>query len=151
MYAPFIIKHFHDSGRDISTEAINYLYQRFEGTTWYIQKICNEVYASSDPGMTVNVDEIDIAIKLAVEEKDDIYQDIMNRLTAKQKALLIALAREGKDVQPTSGLFVKKYNLSSVSAVQRGLSSLLDKDLITSENGKYFVYDYFLNEWIKSM
>ena len=151
MYAPFIIKHFHDSGRDISTEAIDYLYQRFEGTTWYIQKICNEVYASSDPGMTVNVDEIDIAIKLAVEEKGDIYQDIMNRLTAKQKALLIALAREGKDVQPTSGLFVKKYNLSSVSAVQRGLSSLLDKDLITSENGKYFVYDYFLNEWIKSM
>ena len=150
-YATFIMKHFHDSNRDIGPEAIDYLYRRFEGTTWYIQKICNEVYASTDQGKTVTVDDINIAIRQAVEEKEDIYQDMMNRLTAKQKALLIALACEGKDVQPTSGLFVNKYHLSSVSAVQRGLSSLLDKDLITSENGQYYIYDYFLNDWIKGV
>ena len=150
VYASFIIKHFQDSGRTIKHEAIAYLYQRFEGTTWYIQKICNEVYASTDQGATVTVADIDIAIKQAIDEKDDVYQDTMNRLTAKQKALLTALAHEGKDVQPTSGHFVRKYNLPSVSAVQRSLSSLLGKDLITCENGKYFIYDYFLNEWLLS-
>ena len=147
-YDSFITKHFQKSGRAISHEAIDYLYRRFEGTTWYIQKICNEVYALTDQGATAAVADIDTAIKQAIEEKEDVYQDMMTRLTAKQKALLMALVREGKNVQPTSGQFIKKYNLSSGSAVQRGLSSLLDKDLITNENGKYYIYDYFLSEWI---
>lgn len=94
------------------------------------------------------VKEVDIAINYAVEEKDDPYQDLLTRLSAKQKALLIALARSGKNVQPTSGDFIKRYHLSSASAVQRSLSSLQEKDIITNDNGKYYIYDYFLYYWL---
>jgi len=94
------------------------------------------------------VKEVDIAINYAVEEKDDTYQDLLTRLSAKQKALLIALARSGKNVQPTSGDFIKRYHLSSASAVQRSLSSLQEKDIITNDNGKYYIYDYFLYYWL---
>lgn len=94
------------------------------------------------------INEVDIAISYAVDEKDDIYQDLLVRLSAKQKALLIALAHSGKNVQPTSGEFIKKYHLSSASAVQRSLSALQDKDIITNSNGKYYIYDYFLYYWL---
>lgn len=94
------------------------------------------------------VKEVDIAINYAVEEKDDTYQDLLTRLSAKQKALLIALARSGKNAQPTSGDFIKRYHLSSASAVQRSLSSLQEKDIITNDNGKYYIYDYFLYYWL---
>lgn len=147
-YTSFIKKHFIQGGLQIENEAINYIYERFEGTTWYIQKICNELYAMTEKDIPSGINEVDMAISYAIEEKDDIYQDLLVRLSAKQKALLIALAHSGKNVQPTSGEFIKKYHLSSASAVQRSLSALQDKDIITNNNGKYFIYDYFLYYWL---
>ena len=45
--------------------------------------------------------------------------------------------------QPTGGQFIRKYHLTSVSAVQRSLSALLEKDVVTSGNMHYSIYDYF--------
>ena len=147
-YSAFITHHFEQGGFRIDLEAIKYIYDKFEGTTWYIQKICNEIYAMADPDKTCGLKEVESAINNAIEEKDDTYQDLMARLSAKQKVLLIALARSGRDVQPTSGAFIKKYHLTSASAVQRSLSALQDKDIVTNSNGQYFIYDYFLFFWL---
>ena len=147
-YSSFISYHFEQGGFQIAPEAICYIYEKFEGTTWYIQKICNELYAAAETQKTCGINEVDAAIKLAVEEKNDTYQDLLARLSAKQKALLIALAHSGKNVQPTSGEFIRKYHLSSASAVQRSLSALQEKDIITNNNGKYYIYDYFLLYWL---
>ena len=147
-YISFITSHFEKGGKKILPEAIRYIYDKFEGTTWYIQKICNELFAMAEPNHTCEKEDVDVAISNAVEEKNDTYQDLMARLTAKQKALLLALAHSHMDVQPTSGEFIKKYHLTSASAVQRSLSALQEKDIITSSNGHYFIYDYFLYFWL---
>ena len=147
-YTSFIRNHFEQGGLQIENEAISYIYEKFEGTTWYIQKICNEIYAMAEHDSPCGINEANIAINYSIEEKDDTYQDLLARLSAKQKALLIALAHAGKDVQPTSGEFIKKYHLSSASAVQRCLSALQEKDIVTNSNGKYYIYDYFLYYWL---
>ena len=147
-YAKFIDRHFQQGGKSISNEAVQYIYEKFEGTTWYIQKICNELYSMAEAGIPCGIKEVDAAINHAVEEKDDTYQDLMARLTAKQKALLLAIAHSDRDIRPTSGDFIKKYHLTSASAVQRSLSALQDKDIVTSNNGKYYIYDYFLHLWL---
>lgn len=147
-YSEFIIHHFEDGGFKITYDAIQYLYEKFDGTTWYIQKVCNELYAMAELGVPINVEDVNRAIYHAVEEKDDTYQDLMARLTSKQKTLLLALAHAGKGSQPTSGAFIKKYHLSSTSAVQRSLSALQEKEIVTNDNGEYFIYDYFLFFWL---
>ena len=150
VYSAFISSHFKKGGKHITPEAIRYIYEKFEGTTWYIQKICNELYAMAEPDSICEKEDVDVAIRLAVEEKDDTYQDMMARLTAKQKALLLALAHSGKNVQLTSGSFIKKYHLTSASAVQRSLAALQEKDIITNSNGQYYIYDYFLYYWLNN-
>lgn len=147
-YSTFITHHFEQGGLEIEHEAIKYLYEKFEGTTWYIQKICNELYAMAEKDCPCGIKEIDSTINYAVDEKDDTYQDLLVRLPTKQKSLLIALAHSDKNTQPTSGNFIKKYHLTSPSAVQRSLSALMDKDIITNSNGKYHIYDYFLYYWL---
>lgn len=147
-YTPFIIKHFEQGGKNILPDTIQYIYEKFEGTTWYIQKICNELYAMTGPDHICDSYDADTAINYAVEEKDDTYQDLMVRLSARQKTLLLALAHSGKNVQPTSGEFIKKYHLNSASAVQRSLAALQKKDIITNSNGQYYIYDYFLYYWM---
>lgn len=147
-YSSFIIGHFEDGGKLIMPESIQYIYEKFEGTTWYIQKICNELYAMAEPNLACDTKDVDAAISYAVEEKNDAYQDLMARLSSRQKALLLALAHSGKNVQPTSGEFIKKYHLTSASAVQRSMSALLEKDIVTNNNGQYYIYDYFLYYWL---
>lgn len=147
-YSSFITNHFEKGGKQIIPEAIQYVYEKFEGTTWYIQKICNELYAMAEPGLVCEIKDVDIAINNAVNEKDDTYQDLMARLSAKQKTLLLALAHSGKNIQPTSAEFIKKYHLTSASAVQRSMSALMDKDIVTNSNGQYYIYDYLLYYWL---
>ena len=147
-YISFISEHFRKGNKQISPKAICYIYEKFEGTTWYIQKICNELYSMAESGTTCEIKDVDMAVDNAVEEKNDIYQDLLARLSARQKALLIALAHAGRNVQPTSGEFIKKYHLTSASAVQRSMSALIEKDIVTNNNGQYYIYDYFLYYWL---
>jgi hypothetical protein len=102
----------------------------------------------AEPGQTCEIKDVDVAISYAVEEKDDVYQDLMARLSTRQKALLLALAHSGRNIQPTSGEFIKKFHLTSASAVQRSMSALQEKDIVTSSNGQYYIYDYFLYFWL---
>ena len=102
----------------------------------------------TDADNPCSIKEVDMAINYAIEEKDDTYQDLMVRLTARQKALLLAIAHSGKAIKPTSGEFIKKNQLISASAVQRSLSALQEKDIVTSNNGQYYIYDYFLHLWL---
>ena len=147
-YTSFITDHFEQGGQRIEGEAIRYIYEKFDGTTWYIQKICNELYAMAETEKPYGIKEVETAIDDAVAEKDDTYQDLMARLPARQKALLLALAHSGRNVKPTSGEFIKKYHLLSASAVQRSLTALQEKDIISSSNEQYFIYDYFLYDWL---
>lgn len=148
-YTDFIINHFESRGKCISPNAVSYLYNMVEGTTWYIQKLCNEIFAYADNNVECTIVDVDNALERVLEEKTETFQDTMARLTLKQRQLLIALSKEGSNVQPTSGSFINKYKLSTASSIQRCLASLLDKDIISSEQGKYYVYDYFFLFWLQ--
>lgn len=147
-YASFITHHFEEGGKHILPEAISHIYERFEGVTWYIQKICNELYAMTATDSTCGMKDVDLAINSAINDNEDTYKDLLSRLTTKQKSLLMAIAHSKSDIKPTSGEFIKKHNLKSSSSVQRSLLALLDKDIITRADGKYYIYDYFLNIWL---
>lgn len=140
-YDAFICHHFEQAHKQITHEAIAHLYQRFGGTTWYIQKVANELFATCD---TVDTDDVDTAIHTIVEENTDTYKDTLYRLTSRQKAVLIALARAPEGTQPTSSTFLRQNRLPSASSVQKALTALLDKEMVTNHLGTYALYDRFL-------
>jgi len=72
----------------------------------------------------------------------------MAQIPQKQRALLIAIAKEGKAKAISSGTFVKKHHLPSPSSILSAVKGLLEKDLITKEGDTYSVYDIFLRMWI---
>ncbi len=148
-YTRFARKHFADSGKDITPETIVAIYERFYGITWYLQKVLNTLYSNTPQGATCHASLVEGAISSIVDSFKYTYQEILFRLPEKQKALLIAIAKEGKAEKVTSGDFVKKYRLSSPSSVQSALRGLLEKDFITNKDNHYLVYDQFFNIWIK--
>jgi hypothetical protein len=67
----------------------------------------------------------------------------------KQRNVFLAIAAEGRVKSISSGQFVRKYRLPSVSSVVSAVKGLLEKDFITESDGEYYVYDHFFMLWLQ--
>ena len=97
------------------------------------------------------IGDVQPAIDYIIDFSSPTYEDLMYQLPEKQCNVLKAICAEGKISQITSGKFAKQYGLTSPSAVKSAVTALLDKDLVTQENGCYQVYDKFLEIWMKKL
>lgn len=66
------------------------------------------------------------------------------------RQLLDAIAKEVVVKEPTSNLFLRKYNLKAPSSVQRSLKFLLEHEYIYQQDDGYIVYDRFMAMWLKN-
>lgn len=149
VYIDFIQRHFEENKKQIATDTIHTIYERFEGVTWYIQFVANSLYAMTAPGETCTPDKVDIAVRNILGQLDFTYSSLLFQLPPKQKEVLMAICKEGKAREITSSKFLKTYKLTA-SSVQGAIKGLLDKDFVTSELGEYRVYDKFFEIWLKN-
>lgn len=147
-YVEFAVSHFKKAGKTVSEEIIAEVYNRFDGTTWYIQKMLNTLFMMTEQGGVCTRDMIDAALESIIASYRYNYEETIFRLPEKQKELLITIAKEGKAKAITGSRYVKKYRLTSASSVQAALKGLLEKDFITTEQGTYSVYDKFFALWL---
>lgn len=150
-YEDFAKAHFEKAGKHLESGTVEMICDRFEGITWYIQKVLNYLFADTVPGETCGNDMIDVAVDEIVKDNGTIYADLLYQLTAKQKELLIAINKEGKVKAVTGSKFIKKYHLTAASSVQTTVRSLMDKQLLTSHLGVYEVYDKFFSIWLSRL
>ena len=73
----------------------------------------------------------------------------MRQMPEKQRNVFLAIASEHRVKNSSSGKFVHKYRLPSVSSVVSAVKGLLEKDFITREDDEYFVYDHFFLLWLE--
>lgn len=147
-YANFAINHFNENNKKITPEIVEDIYNRFNGITWYVQKLLNSLFAMTPIGGECTLDMVEESIENNVKSYKYTYSEILFRLPAKQKEVLIAIAKEGNAKAITSAQFIKKHSLSSSSSVQSALRGLLEKDFVTHEKDSYQVYDKFLAIWL---
>lgn len=146
-YETFAKGHFEKAGKQIADGVVSAIYKRFDGTTWYIQKVLNQLFATKD---SIIVSDVDKAVEQIINQNEDAYKDLLYQLTVRQRDLLVAISREGKARQITGAAFVKGYHLSSASSVQKSAKILMDKQLLTHQQGVYEVYDKFMSEWLRT-
>ena len=148
-YTRFACDLFKEAGKTLETNVIDELYSRFEGITWYMQKTLNALFLLPSKTQHYGIDAMEEAIQNIIDTNDFTYAEKMFQLPEKQKELLLAISQEGKATKITSVNFVKRHKIYSTSTVQSACNGLLDKELITEENGQYFVYDKFFDLWLR--
>lgn len=148
VYSEFAIQLFEKRGKQIDSSVIEDIWNRYNGYTWFVQMMMNELFALTDDGATCCVDMIPEAQRNVVMSQESSYKDILSNIPPKQKIVLQAIAKEGIANSITSAKFIKKYNLNSASAVQAAIKLLLQNDIITKNENSYRVYDYFFAEWL---
>ena len=138
---------FSEVGRTIDKSQFKFIYDSFDGHTWYVQTILNRLYESG--GDVTEREQVTDAIRTIVRENTMVYQNVIAMLPDKQLQVLKALAKEGKTATPNKGSFIQKYSLKAASSVSSALTSLVDKELVYRSQEGYSVYDRFMEIWLR--
>ena len=148
-YCLFAQNHFKAADKTLPAIVFQTVYQRFEGVTWYVQRVMNELFAISSPGSNSTAEMIDLAISNILRANEFNYQSMLFQLPPKQKMLLVAISKAGKATAITSAEFIRRWHLPSTSSVQSAIKGLLEKGFVTSTLGVYEVYDKFFSMWLR--
>ncbi|MBR5654853.1 MAG: ATP-binding protein [Prevotella sp.] len=129
---------------------LSYIYKRYDGVTWYIQKMLNQLFAETAIGSEASLDDIMRSEQRILSQNEESYKDTLFQLTIKQRNLFIAIAQEEKATKITGSQFMKRHHLTSASSVQKAAEVLTAKQLLTCHHGIYEIYDKFMAKWIQN-
>lgn len=153
IYARFISELFERENKLITDEAVDYILDWTRCHTFYTQTLCNRVFASVKKKAAL-IDVL-IAADAILKENHDAFIERRTLLTPRQWKFLTAVAKEGLVKEPTSAIFLQKYNLGAPSTVARLLDSLVEKELLLEtkslEGSTYCVYNVFFARWLERL
>lgn len=147
-YLAFSKKHFEEAGKRLTDDCFKRIYDLFEGHTWYVQRLMNELYAWTKPGEVANLPMMENALTFVIKTYARTFQEQMSTYPEAQKQLLIAIAKEGNAELVTSVAFCKKHSMKSPSTVQSALRVLHDKGIVRKEGNSYSVTNRLLGMWL---
>lgn len=153
VYVGFMQRRFEEAGRPVQDLTVfEYVYDLFEGHTYYVHQTLHNVFAYYDSGTTVTETLINDVVSEILQDKEHSFLTQLSLLNYTQKETLIAIAKDVNATEVTSAAFVRRHSLQSPSAVQNAVRTLLNLQMITyRQNGRTKVYsisDRFLQMWI---
>jgi uncharacterized protein len=151
-YRAFIKRHFNSNGKQINDEVIREILSWCDFHTYYVQLLCNRVFAS-ETGQISSETWKQQAVGL-LQEQEIVFFKYRDLLTKQQWMLLKSIAHEGEVYYPTSKKFISKYALGSSATVLRSLQALQTKEMIYSDYNPegmkfYCVYDVLFRRWMQ--
>lgn len=154
VYAQFIVSMFGKYQKQISVEVAKEMLDWTNTHTFYVQQLCNRVFATAIDKVTTDLWKNEARILL--EEQEPFFFTLRNMLTKPQWNFLKAIAAEKIVYQPTARAFLAQYNLGTSATVLRSLKTLLDYELVVNTvdaEGKsyYCVYDILFQRWSETI
>lgn len=147
-YREFSVRHFQTFNKELSNECFDRVYDYFEGHTWYVQYVMNRLFEMTAESQTAQIEMVGAAIDHILGVFHVTFQNILSHYSERQRALLIAVAKEQKVQGILSGSFIKRYRLNSSSSVQGALKPLLDNETIVRDGETYFIDNRFFSIWL---
>ncbi len=148
-YVEFAKRQFREYGKDVETKVIETVYAQFHGVTSCLQRVMNVLFFRTAPNECCTTDMVEEAVNYLLDLYSDNYETQMSQMSERQRTLFRAITAEGQVRGLTGSAFIRKYRLLSASSVMSAAKALLDKDLITQEQGAYSIYDQFFALWLR--
>ncbi|MCC8039083.1 MAG: ATP-binding protein [Bacteroidales bacterium] len=150
VYARFCKKLFERGMKQTDTDVVSKVYDLFGGVTLYMHKVMNQLYDATPAQGTAQAEDINMAVQRILDRSNDAYTAIFYQLSERQRALILAMAKEGEAREIGSQKFIQTHNLPPQSTLSGVVKQLLDRDLITRENQVYTIYDRFFSLWVRN-
>ena len=151
-YTDFVCHWFEQYNKHIDADLVQLIYSVAQANTYSMQRITHELFDIVQEGASANRETLTKAVNNIIETEAPRYARMLSHVPERQQSLLFAIAKEGKVQRIMSGAFLRKYHLSSSSAVQNAIKHLLDLDLVTQDDKKqYIVEDIFLRLYLNQI
>ena len=146
-YRAFATGLFARKRKNLGAAVFDHIYNLLLGHTWYVQFVCNQLFAL--PKTEYGTADVDTLIGEILDGESATYKTYCEIITKGQLRLLKAIAAETKVAEPQESAFVKKHKLTAPSSIHTALKSLLEKMLILKdEDGFYYIQDRFFSLWL---
>ena len=145
----FVVDRFASAGKSIAREAAEHLVAKIENIPYYIQQLGFETFRLVDDAhrKSVSSADVDAAHANLSGFNRDQYEQLMLTLSASQKKLLIALARERTN--EFGDAYRRRYALGVSSTVNSAKSKLMEDGHIEISDDQYVVADPFFAQFLR--
>lgn len=128
----YIRERFSATGKEISGDLAKRITDIAQCHSWYVQQIASAVWNFADKQATDN--SVDKALKWCVDVNSDAYQRECDDFTDAQIGLLRAIANGESQLSSTET--IRKYRLSTSSAVVKNKRLMINRDIIMMSRGE---------------
>ncbi|PKP05550.1 MAG: ATPase [Bacteroidetes bacterium HGW-Bacteroidetes-5] len=147
-YFLFASNFFKKQNQKLDKQTFDYLYNEFNGQTWYIQVILNRLYGYNEH---IDIQMVNYAIEEVVSELTFTYENLLAAYPISNVRLIKAIAKSKLVKEINSGEFITGNKLKAASSVNSALKNLIDKELVYKTPDGYIVYDHFMAIWLRNI
>jgi AAA+ ATPase superfamily predicted ATPase len=145
----FIEKRFNEAKVDIDVNAIEVIVETTECHPFYTQYLCHVLYDIME-SRHIRADDVPKAIDFLLYRESSAYMNTWDLLTNRQRQALVALSETVPGESPFRTEMLRRFNMSQPAVMIRALKSLVDKDIVDKEDGRYGIIDLFFKRWIRT-
>jgi hypothetical protein len=145
-FAEFIRGKFRETDRSIDDGAVEKLLSYTWGHPYATQELSYFLWEQTPAGVSASGDHLDAALDAVLRSENAHFSLLWESLSNVQKLVLQALARESG--RPYTEEYRDTHDLPPVSAVQKALTVLTEREVVLGKGGEYRIVEPFLAEWL---
>ena len=145
-WVKYILNRFKDTGKKIQPQIAEELCRLTDDYSSYVQQLALLLWFNFDE--TRQLESLKKSFEELLDHSSVLFEQQTQNLSAYQMNFLKALI-EGVENNFTKKEFLERYNLGTPGNLIRLKSSLIKKELIDVAEGRYFISDPVLKEWLK--
>lgn len=148
-WVEYIVQHFKDRQRTISTEQAAKICQLVDNYSSYVQQLSWLVFSLIDEGQVVTDEHLKQGVKDLLNSQEQLFMLQIEPLTAYQMNFLrCILSGHHDDFGETA--VREEFQLGSVSNITRLKTALVDKDIVEMSGKRYYITDPVFALWFRS-
>lgn len=148
-WVEYIVQHFKDRQRTISTEQAAKICQLVDNYSSYVQQLSWLVFSLIDEGQVVTDEHLKHGVKDLLNSQEQLFMQQIEPLTAYQMNFLrCILSGHHDDFGETA--VREEFQLGSVSNITRLKTALVDKDIVEMSGKRYYITDPVFALWFRS-
>ena len=148
-WVEYIVQHFKDRQRTISTEQAAKICLSVDNYSSYVQQLSWLVFSLIDEGQVVTEEHLKQGVKDLLNSQEQLFMQQIEPLTAYQMNFLrCILSGHHDDFGETA--VREEFQLGSVSNITRLKTALVDKDIVEMSGKRYYITDPVFALWFRS-
>ena len=148
-FREFIAKRFRSSRKRVPMAVVDALLDHTSGHPYATQELCYFLWQQTAFDGAATMDDLAAAVGAVLRSENAHFAARWDEASATQKVVLEALAREPG--RPMTKEYRARHGLPAVSAIQKALRALIERELVTREAGSYQIAEPFLADWIRGL